>query len=208
MKQLIVIALCLILANPASAQEARSWKRMESNLQLGAGLFGETGRQARDVFPGLALRLSYGLDFRLDEKWSVMPGAGVFARQGEIHHLGWVGGDPEAMTMADVFCQLRYHFEAQGDRIVLGLGPELSYMIAPDRYYIDADPMDPRGGKEKFEKWDIGLQPSLIFQTGKRFQWGFEANVGVRNMLRQYPEYNVTGRVHLHNLLFICGWRF
>lgn len=200
MKRILLIVIALTLGVAASAQE--------SNLMIGAGLFGETGNRARDVFPGLALRLSYGLDFQLSEKWSVMPGAGVFARQGEINHLGWVGGDPEGMTMVDAFCQLRYHFESQGDRIVLGLGPQFSYMISPDRYYIDADPNDPLGGKEKFEKWDIGLQPSLIFQTGKRFQWGFEANVGLRNMLHQYPEYNVTGRVHLHNLMFICGWRF
>ena len=200
MKRILLIVIALALGAAASAQE--------SNLMIGAGLFGETGNRARDVFPGLSLRLSYGLDFRLDEKWSVMPGAGVFARQGEINHLGWVGGDPESMTMADAFCQLRYHFEAQGDRIVLGFGPQFSYMISPDHYYIDADPNDPLGGKERFEKWDIGLQPSLIFQTGKRFQWGFEANVGLRNMLHQYPEYDVTGRVHLHNLMFICGWRF
>ncbi|MBO4537063.1 MAG: hypothetical protein J5702_07625, partial [Bacteroidales bacterium] len=68
MKRILLIVIALALGAAASAQE--------SNLMIGAGLFGETGNQARDVFPGLALRLSYGLDFRLDEKWSVMPGAG------------------------------------------------------------------------------------------------------------------------------------
>ena len=92
--------------------------------------------------------------------------------------------------------------------MVIGLGPQFSYMVSPDTYYIDADPNDPRDGKEKFKRWDIGLQPSIVFQSGRHWQWGFEASVGLRNMLRQYPEYSVSGSVHLHNIMFICGWRF
>ena len=200
MKRMLLIALALTLGVAAGAQE--------SNLMLGVGLFGETGNRADNVFPGLSLRLSYGLDLRLGETWSVMPGAGIQARQAEINLLGWEGGDPDGLAMADVFCQLRYHYEWEGTDMVFGLGPQVFRVIVPDHYYIDADPNDPRDGKEKFEKWDIGLQPTLIFQTRKHFQWGFEANVGLRNMLRQYPEYNVTGSVHLHSFMFVCGWRF
>ena len=200
MKRILLMALALTMGIAAGAQE--------SNVMLGVGLFGETGNRADNVFPGLALRLSYGLDLRLGEKWSVMPGAGIQARQAEINHLGWVGGDPDGMTMADAFCQIRYHYEWQDTDMVFGLGPQVFYMVTPDHYYIDADPDDPRNGKEKFGKWDIGLQPALIFQTRKHFQWGFEANVGLRNMLHQYPEYNVTGSVHLHSFMFVCGWRF
>ena len=192
----------------AYAQQNSPKKPLESNIMIGAGLFGETGNKASDVFPGAVLRLSYGLDVQLGDKWSMMPGAGIRTQLGEINHIGWVGGDPDGMSMADVFCQVRYHFESEGDKMVIGLGPQFSYMVSPDTYYIDADPSDLRNGKEKFKKWDIGLQPSIVFQSGKHWQWGFEASVGLRNMLRQYPEYNVAGSVHLHNIMFICGLRF
>ena len=139
---------------------------------IGAGLFGETGNQASDVFPGAVLRLSYGLDLKVSEQWSVMPGAGIRAQLGEVNHIGWVGGDPDGMAMADLFCQARLN------------------------------------GKDKIKKFYLGLQPSIVIQSGKHFQWGFEASVGLRNMLRQYPEYNISGQVHLHNLMVFLGWRF
>ena len=81
-------------------------------------------------------------------------------------------------------------------------------MVSPDTYYIDWDPSDPRSGKEKFLRWDVALQPGILFQRGKHWQWGVEASVGLRNMLRQYPGYGISGAVHLHNLMLICGWRF
>ena len=45
-------------------------------------------------------------------------------------------------------------------------------------YYIDADPMDPRNGKETFRRYDVGLQLSVVFRK-ERFQWGVEANIGL-----------------------------
>ena len=203
-----VICAALLVGIPAWLQAQPSPKRLENHFMIGAGLFGETGNQARDVYPGAVLRLSYGLDVKLTDKWSLMPGAGIRAQLGEVNHIGWVGDDPEGMAMADLFFQARYHFVSADTKTVIGLGPQFSYMVSPDTYYVDADPNDPRNGKEKFERWDIGLQPSVVFQRRKHWQWGFEASVGLRNMLRQYPENNVSGNVHLHNLMFICGWRF
>lgn len=208
MKRFLLIALALMGSLSAGAQENAARKQLESNVMLGAGLFGETGNQARVVFPGAVLRLSYGLDVRMGERWSLMPGAGLRSQLGEVNHIGWDGGDPEGMSMADVFCQARCHLDAEGTGVVIGLGPQVSYMVVPDTYYIDADPFDPRNGKEKFKKWDIGLQPGIVFQRGKHFQWGFEASVGLRNMLRQYPDCNVSGSVRLHYLLLVCGWHF
>lgn len=49
-----------------------------------------------------------------------------------------LGGNPDGMDMADVFVVGRYHFVSDGTRIVVGLGPALSYMLSPDTYYIDA----------------------------------------------------------------------
>ena len=200
MKRLLLVALTMMAGIAVRAQQG--------NLMIGAGLFGETGDQARNLFPGAVLRLSYGLDVRVGDKWSVMPGAGIRTQLGNVNMIGSVGGDMEGMSMADFFCQVRCRFGAERTRTVLYLGPQISYMVSPDTYYIDWAPSDPRNQKETVLRWDVGLQPGIIFQRGKHWQWGIEASVGLRNMLRQYPGYGISGAVHLHNLMFICGWRF
>lgn len=208
MKRISIAIASLLIWTAAEAQEISSGKRLENNIMIGAGLFAESGQRGHEEFPGAVLRLSYGLDVRLNEKWSVMPGAGIRAQMGQINHIGWVGGDPDGMAMADVFCQARYHFEADGTKMAVGLGPQFSVMTTPDYYYVDADPSDPLDGKEKFKRCDIALMPSIVSQAGRHFQWGFEASIGLSNMMRQYPEYKTTGRIHLINVMFSCGWRF
>lgn len=193
-RPIITIALLAISVCMVSAQENPSWKRLENNIMLGGGLFLESGSQSYGNNPGAVLRLSYGLDVRLNEKWSVMPGAGLRAQLGDIRHFMSKGGDPDGMAMADVF--------------VVGLGPALSYMVSPDTYYIDADPTDPLNNKEKFKRFDLGLQPSVTFLHGKHFQWGFEGSIGLLNAMRQYPEYDRQGSIHLHYLAVTCGWHF
>ena len=198
---LLAMSICLV-----SAQENTSWKRLENNIILGGGLFLESGSQSYGNNPGAVLRVSYGLDVRLQEKWSIMPGAGLRAQLGDIRHFPSKGGDPDGMAMADVFIVGRYHIASGKSRIVLGLGPALSYMVMPDKYYIDADPSDPLNKKEKFHRFDLGFQPSVTFRHGKHFQWGFEGSIGLLNAMRQYPEYNRQGSIHLHYLAVTCGW--
>ena len=206
-KRIILVMAATLLGLTVAAQE--NWKRLESNFQLGGGLFMESGYLADEQNPGLVLRLSYGLDIRFNESWSMMPGAGLRAQLGDIRHFMWLGNDPDGMSLADVFVIARYHgLEADGSRFVIGLGPALSYMVSPDTYYIDADPGDPLGGKEKFNRYDLGLQPSVTFLRGKHFQWGVEASIGLLNAMRQYPEYNRTGSIHLHYFALTCGWHF
>lgn len=207
-KSHIIILLLTLSTSVVSAQENPSWKRLESNIQLGAGLFLESGYLAHEENPGAVLRLSYGLDIRFSDMWSVMPGVGLRAQLSQIDHFMAVGNDPDGMSLADVFVTARYHFETDGTRMVVGLGPALSYMVLKDTYYVDADPNDPRNGKEKFNRFDLGLQPSITFLRGKHFQWGFEGSIGLLNAMRQYPEYNRTGSIHLHYLAVTCGWHF
>ena len=171
-------------------------------------MFLESGYLAREENPGAVLRLSYGLDIRLDDQWSVMPGVGLRAQLSQIDHFMAVGNDPDGMSLADVFVTARYHFESDGTRMVVGLGPALSIMTSADTYYVDADPSDPLDGKEKFKRYDLGLQPSITFLRGKHFQWGFEGSIGLLNAMRQYPEYKRTGSVHMHYLAVTCGWHF
>ena len=207
MKRILITLLALMVTQSGWAQEQRVGKRVESNLMFGGGLFLETGSLGIHESPGAALQLSYGLDVRLNEHWSVMPGAGVRAQRLEINHIGWIGGDPDGMGVIDFSCLARYHFHAEGTDMVVGLGPLLS-LFSQDTYYIDADPWDPLNSKAKWNRWWIGLKPSLVFQTGKHWQWGLEANIGLRNQMRQYPEYHKTGGKYCHNLMVTCGWRF
>ena len=86
-RPIITIALLAISVCMVSAQENPSWKRLENNIMLGGGLFLESGSQSYGNNPGAVLRLSYGLDVRLNETWSVMPGAGIRAQLGDIRHF-------------------------------------------------------------------------------------------------------------------------
>ena len=104
----------LLVSVSAFAQQNATWKRLESNFQLGGGLFLESGYLAREENPGAVLRLSYGLDIRLDDQWSVMPGVGLRAQLSQIDHFMAVGNDPDGMSLADVFVTARYHFESDG----------------------------------------------------------------------------------------------
>ena len=208
MKRFLYVLTTILVSVTASAQQNTSWKRLESNFQLGGGLFLESGYLAREENPGAVIRLSYGLDIRVNDQWSVMPGAGLRAQLSQIDHFMAVGNDPDGMSLADIFVTARYHFDSDGTRMVVGLGPALSFMTSADTYYVDADPSDPLNGKEKFKRYDIGLQPSITFLRGKHFQWGFEGSIGLLNAMRQYPEYNRTGSVHLHYLAVTCGWHF
>ena len=208
MKRFLYVLTTILVSVTASAQQNTAWKRLESNFQLGGGLFLESGYLAREENPGAVIRLSYGLDIRVNDQWSVMPGAGLRAQLSQIDHFMAVGNDPDGMSLADIFVTARYHFDSDGTRMVVGLGPALSFMTSADTYYVDADPSDPLDGKEKFKRYDIGLQPSITFLRGKHFQWGFEGSIGLLNAMRQYPEYNRTGSVHLHYLAVTCGWHF
>ena len=208
MKRIVSVSLlCFTLAVlgtcAVSAQERFS-KPLESDIRLGAGLFAETGNHADK--PGIALRVSYGLDIKINDRWSLMPGAGLKTQVSDIRHFGCIGGDLDQMSAADLFLDVRYR--AAG-KAVFSLGPQVSYMISPDTYYIDADPRDPLNGKEKFYRWDIGLRPGLVFNVGEHRYWGFEALIGLRNMLRPYDfSARTQGSIYLHNLMFVYGWHF
>lgn len=203
MKKTIMGILLLSVSAVTQAQIPPAEKRLQSEVGLATGLFMETGTR-NDQFPGAVLRLSYGLDVRLHEKWSLMPGAGIRTQLGEINHFGWDGGNPDGMTMADAFCQARYHFVSDGSRLILGLGPQVSYMLVPDMYYVDADPNDSKNGKPKFKNWDFALQPSFMVRTANHWKWGIEASIGLRNMLKQYPQYKVSGSTRFVNLMVSC----
>lgn len=209
MKRFFILFVILTLAGlGVSAQEKRSFQRIESNAQIGGGLFLETGEDYRIRFqnPGIALRLSYGLDIRFHEKWSVMPGIGIRAQMGgvlkfkkEERHKDLV----DNMALADFFVAARYHLESSRRRIVFGLGPAFSYILSPVRY------RDSNFTREKFRRFDIGIQPSVTFLHGEHFQWGLEASIGLKDLRLRYMDVNTPfSSTYLNYLAVTCGWHF
>lgn len=233
---LIALAAFLLVLSGASAQNGASSKRVESNLMFNSGTFYEVGSCNSNInwnsfshngfspihllLPGHVFRISYGLDFRMNDRWSLMPGVGLRAQTASLIGMFAIGGDVDVMAAADVFCALRYHLQAGNCRIIFGLGPDVSY-LTKSTYYIDADPSDPRNREQKFYRFDYGLQPSVTFRMGKHWQWGLEANFGLRNMRIPYEftyspfgdtdaiaHVSVKGSTYLHTVALTCGFNF
>ena len=238
----ILFAACIFLLSLTSIQ-AQEHKKVESNLMFNSGTFFETGsyygninwselfssertfRPSSLLLPGHVFRISYGLDVIMNEHWSLMPGAGVRVQTASLLGMFAIGGDIDVMAAADAFCALRYHLPTRsGNQIIFGLGPDVSRILWQSGYYIDADPRDPRNGLQKFYNYDYGIQPSITLRMGKHWQFGLEANIGLRNMRIPYElEYQhhvpgsclvdvhtakVSGTTHLHTVALTCGFHF
>ena len=204
--KVLVFSLAGLLSIGAAAQQ----RKVESIFQAGLGSFIETtdGRIDIDQEPGIALKLSYGLDIPVAGAWSALPGIGLRAQVADIRHIAWKGGDPDGLAYADAFLLARYHITpSSGSSIALHIGPDISYELSKEDYYIDWDPKDPMSGKRKYKPWDFGLLTGLTFEKGPHWQFGAEACLGLRNLLIQYPGQPVVNR-HLHTLMFTCGYRF
>ncbi|MBQ8060649.1 MAG: hypothetical protein IJ205_01715 [Bacteroidales bacterium] len=203
---LLSVIAVIVIAAGAMAQE--KIKRFENIFQVGGGLFLESGTYDSGNNPGAALRLSYGLDIKFNECWSIMPGIGAAGMLGDVRHWGWVGGDVDDYSCLDAFCDVRFDIQSDGSRIVLGLGPCFYYSKNSDTYYIDHDPMDPRNSDIKFWNHGYGLRPSIFFEHGRHFKWGFEGNIGLRNMRIPYPEHNITGKTRFNNIMVVAAFGF
>ena len=205
-RKIFITVAASMLSILAFSQESQSWKRFENNLQLGGGLFLETGNDHRikagKQNPGTVLRLSYGLDIRFNEKWSVMPGAGFRTQAGGLRNRREYGAYNDCMSLTDLFLTARYHLDSGKSRIVFGLGPAISYIVSPAYYDYDHD-------LEKFRRLDVGIQPSVTFLHGEHFQWGVEANIGLSDIRLRYLELNMPfDSTYQHYLALTCGWHF
>ena len=73
-----------------------------------------------------------------------------------------------------------------------------------DQTYQDEIEIKYENGKPKFKNWDFALQPSFMVRTANHWKWGIEASIGLRNMLKQYPQYKVSGSTRFVNLMVSC----
>ena len=187
--------------------DAQVYKKYTPIIEIGAGLSVEADSGYGERVNGLATELSIGLDIRLDERWSVMPQVGHNVMFGDAWYLfqNYVGADYDVYSFYNAAVLGRYRF---GDGMSIGFGPAYYLTEGESTYYIDADPSDPRNHLDKIKPWDFGVRASVAWDYGKHWRFGALANVGMRNMLCQYPEYGITGRTHLYSFCLTAGFRF
>ena len=202
----IIAALLAVTLSGISAN-AQNERKVTPVLELGAGLSVEANSGYGECVKGLATEFSFGLDIRLDDKWSVMPQIGHNIMFGDAWYLfrGYIGADYDVFSFYNAAVLGRYRLD---DGVAVGFGPAIYITEGKDTYYIDADPSDPREGLVKIKPWDFGLRATLTKDYGKHWRLGALANIGLRNMLCQYPEYRVSGNTHLFSFCLTAGFRF
>lgn len=204
MKRILFVLLTVLCS---ASLQAQSEKKVTPVLEVGAGLSVKTNSGYGESVNGLATEFTLGLEIRLDDKWSVMPQIGHNLMLNDLKGLfgDYLGGDPDYFSFYNAAVLGRYKLE---DGVAIGFGPAFYIIEDKDTYYIDADPSDPRNGRAKLKPWDFGLRATLTKDCGKHWRIGALANVGLRNMLCQYPDAGVTGSTHLYSLCFTVGFRF
>ena len=204
MKRISVVLLAVLCSVTINAQEAR---KVTPVLEIGTGLSVEANSGYGECVKGLATELSFGLDIRLDEKWSMMPQIGHNIMFGDAWYLfrGYIGADYDVLSFYNASVLGRYKLD---DGVAVGFGPAVFITEGESTYYIDADPSDPRGGLVKIKPWDFGFRAALTNDYGKHWRLGVLANVGLRDMLYQHPDVGITGHTHLFSLCITGGFRF
>lgn len=195
LKALFVAIFAVNFSGFSSAQT----KKFDHNIQLGAGISG-----SNSGYVGLATKLSYGLDIAISPSWSIMPSIGHQILNEYIFHYGMVGGDYDIFEMATFSIAPRFH----KDGVIIGLGPYCSWIHDGDTYYIDADPSDPLNNKTEIGSFDYGIQPSISFDVRKHWRFGVEAEIGLPNVMIQYPEYKMTGTRRLKAIMATACFHF
>lgn len=184
------------------ADVASARTRLENNFIGGLGL----GYLGNKNTIAAAVKLGYGLDIRLDNVYSLMPTVSLRTISEGLTHIGLVGADYDGFVSLDLGLQSKFYI-SQSD-LFLAIGPYFSIPLYRDTYYVDYDPSAPIAGLPEFKRFDIGIQPGFYFELSKHLLFGLEANIGLRNMMIQYPEFDVTGSRHISSYLAVLCLHF
>lgn len=201
-----ILAALMTVAVFGLSAGAQSEKKITPVLEIGAGLSLEADSGYGETVRGLATEISFGLDILLNDKWSVMPQIGHNIMFGDAWHLfrGYLGADYDVFSFFNAAVIGRYI----EDGVAVGMGPAIYVKEGKDAYFIDADPSDSRQGLPKIKPWDFGVRLTLTKDYGKHWRLGALANIGLRDMLYQYPDAGVTGHTHLLSFCYTAGFRF
>ena len=203
----IIIATLLSISIFGISAKAQNEKKITPVLEIGAGLSVEANSGYGESVKGLATELNLGLDIRLNNKWSVMPQIGHNTMIGDAWYvfLHYVGADYDVFSFYNAAVLGRYWL---GEGVAIGLGPAFYMTEGEETYYIDADPGDPRNSLVKIKPWDVGVRATITKDYGKHWRFGALANVGLHDMLYQYPANGITGHTHLFSICLTAGFRF
>ena len=186
----------LLLAALSINMQAQT--KVDHIIKVNAGVNLFAGTEDYDGDGGFAVGVSYAADVWVNDKWSVMPEIGLRTQ-----------ADLDISSGINMVCAARYHFQPSGGPIiVVGLGPELMFLTNRGSYYYDANPNYGLNHKTKFKSCSIALHPSIVLESGKHWLWGLDISLGLNDMRKKYPEYNINGTTRFEYLMLTCGYRF
>ena len=194
-----IFAIALLCSISIYAQN-NGKKGVENNIQFGMGL------SYCESLPGYGFKAAYGLDIYQNERWSIMPSVAARFNSNALMWFFAIGADLDSYLLWEAAAVVRYHTPSG---FVFDIGPSFSYASGRGSYYIDANPLDPREGQEKIKSFDIGIKPSFSRVVSDHWAFGLEANIGLRNIKKMYPEYGVnSGNWHMISLVATANYIF
>ena len=195
--------LMLALGTWAQTEDSASYtQKWEHNIYVASGVMFDSWDGRLET--GFTAKLGYGISHRLAARWSLMPGVDYRIEGTNLFLNAKDGADDDIFQYIDVPIAVRYH--ADGN-LVLGLAPVLSFCIDRGTWYIDADPSDPLNGRSKIKMFNVGLQPSIVYQW-KRMNLGLEANIGLLDVKETHGLWPYDGKRRFSNVMARLGVRF
>ena len=180
LKKAIFILASVIIASQVPAQ---GQVILEHDFSLNLGMQWES-LYVFPLFPtmGGELGLSYGLDVRYNDNWSVVPGAEASAYVVASSSGGMV------IPFADIYCLSRHRKQRHGVDMAVGFGPEL--MFIPIDGTVDSDIESLPGwtivAPKQFTAYQLGLKHQTFFYINDHIYMGMELNVGVWSIVSPY----------------------
>lgn len=184
MKKLLLPIIALFLSS-LFALNAQNQKRVEHVLEVGGGLSWNDDDTDRS---GATLSISYGVDFSLNDKFSVMPMVGYRRTSENMIRSGWNGVSLNDFGFIDFSLSARYRLFDGKVPIVVGVGPYISIIQDRDKYSIDYEPNHSLQGKNKLKSIDFGLMPTISFDLNRHLSVGAKMNIGLTNTSEYYRE--------------------
>ena len=173
-------------------------------LELSVGAAGEacTAYGGEFIF-GPTMDLSFALDIPVSEKWSLKPSLGHSILLGNtigIMLQDSMGDSGEGYGFANVALMGQYHTSSG---IILGAGPSFNITTINSTYESLEAPNNP-----KIKPFDYGVRALAAKDFGEKWRLGVQTNIGLRNMLIQYPEQGISGSCHFYTLSILAARLF
>ena len=189
--RILSFVLLFLTITVANGQE-KKWEPMVS-LSMGGYGGGDSG---------ITFKAGIGLGYRLSQQWSIVPGV-EFIAAGELGESfdETDNEDKGGYVFLHIPLQMQYHCQLLEDSkqdLIIGIGPSLNFTIDNNKYWFDhelynspflrkdfAERAAVLDGKDKIKKFNIGIQPSVMYQFN-HVRLGFDANFGLLDLNKKY----------------------